>query len=304
MAIACMARTAAGIIDASRGPCEVSNGGEQPFSLEPVAGGRRREGEHRQAGEAWHRHLQHSASFEQVLGQGDGGRGTVVHQHRVGVEQVDRDDLADQSSLLGEPARGVEAGCVLGLQHLQGRPSEQRLDPGVDEPVLRGHLGGPVEQVTGRSRVGKALHLGEDHQGVAQLFGVTVAFRACHGPERVCQRLVEQAGAVCRVGEEGRGARVVGASRALDEVTHRVPPACQDGGSGESEGQLDVLGTGRLVEHRRGDIQGFARTALEAQQPGPLGGRGGAVRRDACEPRRAAARRCGTLRRPGRAVPG
>ncbi len=75
----------------------------------------------------------------------------------------------------------------------------------------------------------------------------------------------------------------LGASRALDEVTHRVPPACQDGGSGESERQLDVLGTGRPVEHRHGHIQGFARTALEAEQPGPLGGRGGAVRLDVCE---------------------
>ena len=107
-----------------------------------------------------------------------------------------------------------------------------------------------------------------------------------------------------RIGEKGLGARVVGASRALDQVAHRVPPARQDGGPGQRERQLDMLDTGGPVEHRRRDSQSFGMPdpGDRATEPARRSRRQGEMGR--LLTRRAAARHSGTLPRPCSAAPG
>ena len=94
---------------------------------------------------------------------------------------------------------------------------------------------------------------------------------------------VEVPGSVGGVREEGLRPRVVRTAGPGDVLPDVVPLSGLHGRPGQAQGQLDVVGTGRLVEHRPRQLQGLAGPAVQAEQPGPFRGSRGAPEAGAVE---------------------
>ena len=191
-ASASMALTAAGITAASRGPSATrgARAAAADSCRSPAAAAA--SASTKAPATLGHRHLQRPGRARAAPGPGvRRPPGPSRHEDDVGLSRSIAVSWPRSPACSASCAGSDEARRGLGVQHLEGRLAEHRLDPGRDQPVLGGHLGRSVEQRSGRLGVAEPLHLRQDHQGVAQLPGVRGRLRPRHGLGSVLARGVQ-----------------------------------------------------------------------------------------------------------------